>query len=295
MTDLTGYVAALLYAMVTALSMSFIHESDQHTPIMVSASWVFLVAILWFSMVNYRRLARLYGSVWNYRQDWLHINVATVINWLATFWALNYISPLLFIMLMMSLLPSATYMINLVITKSKPNMQQCMYMVSLLLLCFVFTAVSGVMKSSHHDLVWGIAITIIATVAGSYYLVRSSVLQQKAKMTAVDILTLRFIMITVVTVTLADKHQLVRAVFDPGLGHMLLLSLVTVILPLYCLQQALRLVGPVNTSFIIPFTPIFSLFIQATFFHESFSLMEGLLVMFISMMLVLGVVSQKRS
>lgn len=284
-----GYLFALAYIFVTAVSMLFIHETNKSVPIFVSTTWIFSFTFLWFFCVNFFSLKRIGRCIVDYPITLIKINLSSLVIWMTTFFSLKFISPVLFVAIFMSMIPCATYAIKLIQKKATHSTAQSLLIILLIVLTLLLTLISH--DSDHmsiHDYIWGTVIAYIGGAAVSVYFLQTSALQEEADLKAKQILLLRFPLMIVLTFILANKTSLINIVHHEMFFHLLLLSFITVIIPLYFLQKSIRRIGPVKTSYLIPLTPLVTFTIEAFMLPGPIPILEPVLLLVLAGLLIYG-------
>lgn len=251
----SGYLLGLAYCLLTAGSVILIQKTDQDITPLMSSFIIFLITACWFNLYSCRSLKKVYAVCVGHLGNTVLINLWTAMTWLGTFYALEYVSPILFITLFMGLIPTATYFLGWMRGVEKYSLKPLVFGGLIIVLVLLLIGVSDQLSE---NLGIGCFWTLMGVIGAAFYLLDAKQFQEKGQLSSIEMLSIRFwglILITAIGAVYTHDSWHWASLPYENLG---LLALMTSILPMYCMQTSLKQIGPVKISFLMPWTPIFT-------------------------------------
>ncbi|MBS0359245.1 MAG: hypothetical protein JSS53_08255 [Proteobacteria bacterium] len=258
-----GYATLFLYCLITGVSIFSIHQAAQLADPISLALYVFLSCALIFNALNFKNIRSTYAVANSDRKSILTLNVLTAIVWLSTFWSLKYISPTVFIVIYMGIIPITAYLTQVIKTQKSSWTELLLIIILAILIASIVTVHELLFPSRNPTLLQGILPAIIAGVSGNFYVLYSRYLQHKLNLVSLDISSLRFYLLIFIGIIWAlahvSTHQLTIGITA---YNVLFITLVSSVLPLYLLQNSIHNLGPLKTAYILPLTLIFTYWVE---------------------------------
>jgi len=282
-----NYLYSFLYCIITAASVVFAHSVTQTISPITAAFLTFVVCLLWFNIVNYKLAKKTYRTCQNNLSLIFLINLATAINWITTFLAIKYISPVLFVAVFMALMPIMIYLLQLILLKKPLNrIDLCSSLIIIFLVSLlVYSQTPAVFDQK---LYWmSLALTALSSLSAAAYFIWSKRAQDKLSLNPTQILSIRFYLLVTVSAVciLLQSHFSMTGGFVHFYGKIILLSLLTSIIPLFFLQKSIQKIGAVKTSFFMPMTPIFT-FLLVMLTHGKINFSTILVLLLLTLLLL---------
>lgn len=188
------------------------------------------------------------------------INVVTAIIWITTFEALKYIDPILYIALFMGLMPIVTYLINSFSHKSKLDFIPIVasILITFILALIIFLDKKSALNVGITQFYRGVILTVISSIASSIYMFYSRHMESNLALKSSQIVAVRFYLLILYSGIICFHHDYLIQIHNIRYIDFLLLALLSSIIPMYSIQKSISYIGPMKTSFIVPFTPVFT-------------------------------------
>src|SRR3990167_1983103 len=149
------YLPMLVYILSTALSLVVINQFEINMSPSLVAFISFLLCYLFFNIINFTRIKASHSVLFYRPFDFLAINVVTAVIWLGTFWGLEFISPGIFVSIII---------LGLILHES------------LMVISF------------SKNIFYGFLLAVLAGFFSSFYINYSEKLQKKFNLKAIDLL-----------------------------------------------------------------------------------------------------------
>lgn len=259
----SGWLCITLYCLFTSLSAVWVSMS--FTKISGSALTFFTLLIaqivfLLFAVIKKQQpltfLKENKGKIF-----WL--NILTLTSWLFMFMALQRIEASVESAIYQGWIPVVVMLLGLLIARK--NQMQVLGPVLIAMSIFALVAARLYVNAdgSHTDsrrVIEGVVLASVAGSTGGVYVWLSAGLKNVKGATTMNILATRFIILLLVTGLLA-RHQLVDIVTTDihALLQLTFLSLLFVVIPIFCLQHAILELGAPRVSVLTPLVPVIAL------------------------------------
>lgn len=245
-----GYLFGLGFCIATALSTTMIHGVSTVFGPFFSLFCTTLLGIIYFNVVNISKLREIYCACFQEKYLWILISLCVSGNWITTFYALSQINPFVFLFTYFSSSAIVGAFFQYLKTKQHASM---MIAILLLLMLFIFFEFHHVGYS--FSLVAGISSAIASAFFGYGYRRTSVTFSQKTKLSATGVLAVRFYLLLLIAFILS-LMQKQFGVINLHVGvQFIVLSVVTFLIPLYCMQRSVLLIGAEYFSILTSLCP----------------------------------------
>lgn len=268
-----GVISLLLYAFITAISNLFISQSVSLYSPAVLLVYSFGFSTLFFHLMNWNQLPKIYKTVFVYWKDFLWLNFFSVGIWVSKFYALRYMSPALSLSITLGAIPLVTELMACVEEKSMDRQRILRLGVECLILLGFIGAFLVEFKYRLFSvfLVLGFLLSFSCAVFSVYYLSWSGKLGKV--LSSSQVLAVRFYLLIILGAFFSLHHPFLNA-------HMMLsvamIAIFTCIAPLYLLQFSLRKVTMKELAIFMPLSPLILFVLQSIFLTHRFHLIQGL-------------------
>lgn len=293
-----GVAYVLLYCLVTAMSTVLISMTEQSTSSFYISFYSVLVSTLFFSVYLFKDFSSVKSLVKDNLAPILKINITTALIWLIIFYTLKTLDPVIVIVLFMGAVPVTSAFLTRKQVKSVEERNFDFWTALLILLLLVLSiaddfsrmihvAQAGGALSLRGDLIhWSLDSLLVLSsgVITAYNNIYAKQLSQNG-MSAPQVLAVRFYLLLLLSLGLIflTGHNL--AISSQAIGHLVIVAVLSIALPLYLLQKGIEKIEPMHVSFILPLMPMmvfcFQLFRANAVFHWD----EFLLVMLICLVI----------
>lgn len=290
-----GGIYIFLYVIVSAISHVSINHATRSIDALISLFYTSLFTIVFFSIINMRELRKNIALIKINKSSILQLNILNAIIWFVAFFSLKVLSPAVFACLFLGAIPISIFILELRKTRvsSRNNFTTAIVLLMLfvLMLLLVFQEIRE--ANSYQILKYGSIVVFIGGIAAAIILKISKHLAIK-NMPASLVVSLRFygvLLISFLLVILNPKQLLVTS---KTLAELLIISLVSMALPLFLLQKALKTISPLYASILITIIPILTYFFQIfTGYYEFSAVQFGITMLFTLFLSILAYFKKK--
>jgi len=131
----------------------------------------------------------------------------------------------------------------------------------------------------------GIFYAILASLSGFLYAIFSKKLAYKENLSPVQILSIRFFFLLILSFFLLPSNIKELISFQSML-YMLMLTVTGMILPVYFLQKGIHIIGPEKNAVVVAFVPFLTLSFSVVF-HQFFDIRESVFVIILTFLLLI--------
>lgn len=274
-----GLFFGLGFCLATAASTTLVHYSSLHLDPFFSLFCTTLIAIFYFHAIKIRQVGAIYVAAIRERKTWFLISVMVAGNWMASFYALSKINSFEYVYTYFS--ASAIIGGFAQYTKSKSH-QHFLTAGALTILLSVFFKHLTDHASQLRELYIGMAFAIISAGFGYGYRHFSVQFSQKTQLDAVSVLAVRFYLLLPVSLLFAHHNQF--HLFTPHqAAYFAALAAITFLIPLYCMQNCVLLIGANYFSILTALCPAMTATILWCFegVHADFNLLVSFAIFFV--------------
>ncbi len=250
------YIHAILYIILIAASTVYVERLSSSIDVNILNFSVTVIAWIFFNVLNIRRCRYAYKSIKNDPIIWLIISLFIAGSWIA-----SYISTVL----SAADFASAGIFLTVAICGSlhkKLYVKATMCILSLAA-CYYYSC-----KAWYQPLLY-------AVISGSSlygYIFFSKQFSERNKLTAYDVLSIRFFPLLLISFTLMiwlSPSKSFHVFYDKNLViHILLLSFFNRVLPMMCFQPAAHNLSAKQFSFLLSFAPLATYIFQGLVDHN---------------------------
>ncbi len=263
----TGHLFLLAFVLFTAVQDTYLGNLLQKEQPMVVIAATYGFAMLFFLALEFRSLPKLKQLIRQHGRTLLYFNMTTLCSLGAIFFSLMYIEPAIASMISFSLGPIIGAFgwrwlrPQSPILRSEKVASAGVFLGLLILVVATLRGKSSIAFSTKKAAFLGIAFAVISSLGavGSTFL--SKRLSEHGVGTS-TIMSVRFFLLTLVGVFFSLFSGKIHAPLGTFLVMMVLLSIGTVIIPMFLVQKGLERSEPMTVFLILPTTPVFVYLLQ---------------------------------
>lgn len=267
-----GSLFIFFYVIASAISNVFVNHTTRSINPIVTLFYSSIFTIIFFSILNFGELSKNISLIKENKKSIIWLNFLNAIIWFIIFYSLKVLSPAVFSCLFLGAIPINLFILEL--KKSKDSKKNNLLIAILLLAIFILMLllVSKDMSETNTSqiLKYGALVTVIGGISAAFIMKISKKLADK-NLAASLVVSLRFygLLIISLIIIILNKPQL--QLKPIVLLELLALAMVSMALPLYLLQKALKTLNPLYASIIITVIPILTYLFQILTGYYSFS------------------------
>ncbi len=276
-----GYICILLTCFANAASFVFISHLTRNTNALLSIFMIFSYALIIFNAIQFKKLPKLYSTVFANKKTLLQMNAATLVNWFSTFMSLRYLDPATALCINLGILSITIFLISTPLNQLKANkhlgFSVLLVLLSLGLIIRQYMQNFPITTTSS-NLGLGLLWCTIGGISGACIGLASEAMG-KAQFTVTGILATRFYLLIIVSgASLLFFHPTPLTLQSIDWKYYLLSSVIIVFIPLLMYQIAIRELGTMIVSLIEPFSPVLTYILQVSIGYDRFNLLTLLLL-----------------
>lgn len=254
----SGY--SFFYVFFTALAVVLIDKINTHVPILISLAITSGIALIFFTLVNFKQLVTIYKIN---RKFWLFsllMNLCVLVNWFFSYLGVSTSSATFFVFIYF--LVQALIVLLVARLAIKNLLKASLIVISII--------VATLYIERHQVSYLGILYGFIAAGAGYAYMLFSHRLSKQGELSATQILATRFCLLFTISLVLSlsvhfsNYHLLTHHQLD----IIIIIAFASLIVPLYFSQRALAHIGLSRHTFIRSLTPLFTYALQGIILGE---------------------------
>jgi len=290
-----GSIYIFFYVVTSSISNVFINHTTRSIEPIVTLFYTSIFTIIFFSFLNFGELNKNIVLIKENMKSILWLNFLNAIIWFVIFFSLKILSPSVFSSLFLGAIPIILFILEL--KKSTASKKSNFTITLLLLTMFVLMVllVSQDMSESNsfQILKYGVLVTVIGGIVAAYIMKISKRLATK-NLSASLVVSLRFYGLLIISLIIIVSNNSQFLVQPIVLIELFSLALVSMALPLFLLQKALKTLNPLYASIIITVIPILTYFLQLITGYYSFSALKlGITILFSITLIVLTYLKKK--
>lgn len=247
-----GYIDTCIYSFFTALSFVFIDKLDDKINPYVSLLYMLIVALVFFNLVQYRNLLNVYRQTFKNMSTYIPMSLFISANWMCSIFAPNIIDP--FFYLAIYFMTSATCACLFSVKKSSMDfiiniIIVIIFALTMFYACRYYSSIAN--KNIRYRLLLGIG-GGVTSYGYSYF---SNSFANSCKFYPTQVLAVRSWCLTIILlIIILSKHISCHLNFT-NISIEVVMSALTLIIPIYFSQSALKKLGVTNYSMLVAFTP----------------------------------------
>lgn len=283
------------YVIMCAISHVSINHTARSIDPIVLLFYTSLFTIIFFSLLNLRELTKNITIIKDNIKSILWLNLLNAIIWFVTFFSLKFLSPAVFACLFLGAIPIHIFLLEL--KKSKATRKS--NSITAILLCIMFILMLALVfqdldtTNSYKTFKYGALVVFVGGSVAAFIMKISKQLAVK-NVSASLVVSLRFYGLLIISFVLLMQNSTQFLVSSNVLIEFLALALISMALPLFLLQKALKTTSPLFTSIIITIIPVLTYFLQVITGYYSFSIVKLVITILFSLSLILLAYLKKR-
>lgn len=290
-----GLIYISFYVIMSAISHVFINHTTRSIAPIVTLFYSSIFTIIFFSILNLGELTENIVLIKQNKQSILWLNLLNAIIWFVIFFSLKVLSPAVFACLFLGAIPINLFLLGLSKSKAshKSNMTTALLLLTMFILMLLLVAQDMSAANSFQTLKYGAIVTIIGGIVAAFIMKISKELANK-NLSASLVVSLRFYGLLLISLMLVISNPSQLLVHPIVLAELFALALISMALPLFLLQKALKTLSPLYASIIITAIPILTYFLQLITGYYSFSTVKlGIILLFSLSLIILAYLTKK--
>ncbi|AUH01034.1 EamA/RhaT family transporter [Prodigiosinella confusarubida] len=282
--NFNGWTCIIIYCLFTSISAVWVSSSFSSISGSTLTFFTLLLAQVFFLLMSIVKKSQPLQFVKENKKNVFIINVLTLTSWLFMFMALQRIEASVESAIYQGWVPVIVLLIGLFVGQQRFRSMSAMGPFIIALFIFMLVAARIYSASSdnanYSNVITGILLASLAGSTGGVYVYFSSRMHINGNASTVNILATRFFILLMVTGFLA-RHQLVELLSTniSVVFKLTLLSILFVIIPIFCLQYSISELGAVRVSVITPLVPVIALAVEYIYSPWSSIIVPVLIVM----------------
>lgn len=266
-----GLLFGLGFCFATAASTTLVHYSSLHLDPFFSLFCTTLIAIIYFHAIKIRQVGAIYTAAIGEKKTWFLISVMVAGNWMASFYALSKINSFEYVYTYFSASAIIGGLAQCIKNKNYQNFFTASALTILLSMYFIHLISNA---AQLHALYVGLTVTVISAGFGYGYRHYSVQFSKKTQLDATSVLAVRFYLLLLVSLLFGNYNQF--HLFTPHQAvYFAALAAITFLIPLYCMQNSVLLIGANYFSILTALCPAMTATVLWSFegVHDDFNLL----------------------
>ena len=283
------------YVIISAISPIFVNHTTRSIEPIVTLFYSSIFTIIFFSILNLGELTENIVLIKKNKRSILWLNVLNTIIWFVIFFSLQVLSPAVFACLFLGAIPINLFLLELRKSKAsnKSNITIAMLLLTMFILMLLLVSQDMSEANSFQILKYGAIVTIIGGIVAAFIMKISKELANE-NLSASLVVSLRFYGLLLISLMFVLSNPSQFLVNPIVLAEFFALALISMALPLFLLQKALKTLSPLYASIIITTIPILTYFLQLITGYYSFSIVKlGIIILFSLSLIVLTYLKKK--
>ncbi len=290
-----GLMYISFYVIISAISPIFVNHTTRSIEPIVTLFYSSIFTIIFFSILNLGELTENIVLIKKNKRSILWLNVLNTIIWFVIFFSLQVLSPAVFACLFLGAIPINLFLLELRKSKAsnKSNITTAMLLLTMFILMLLLVSQDMSEANSFQILKYGAIVTIIGGIVAAFIMKISKELANE-NLSASLVVSLRFYGLLLISLMFVLSNPSQFLVNPIVLAEFFALALISMALPLFLLQKALKTLSPLYASIIITTIPILTYFLQLITGYYSFSIVKlGIIILFSLSLIVLTYLKKK--
>jgi hypothetical protein len=292
---LRGGFYVFFYVVTSSISNVFINHSTRSIEPIVTLFYTSIFTIIFFSFLNFGELNKNIVLIKENMKSILWLNFLNAIIWFVIFFSLKVLSPSVFSCLFLGAIPIILFILELKksTASNKSNFTIALLLLTMFVLMVLLVSQDMSESNSFQILKYGVLVVVIGGIVAAYIMKISKKLATK-NLSASLVVSLRFYGLLIISLIIIVSNNSQFLVQPIVLIELFSLALVSMALPLFLLQKALKTLNPLYASIIITVIPILTYFLQLITGYYSFSALKlGITILFSITLIVLTYLKKK--
>jgi len=258
----SGYVDATIYVVLSAISFVFLNKlCDQVAPL-IALFTMSGIALICFNVLSICSLKKTYAACIRHKYLFLLMSAALGIDWLGMLSASRVADPFISMAALFIALAFSGFAKLYIKQRSYVNLiSMLLLFASIIILYFSYQ-----LGQSQH-IGEGLLLGTIAGMAFFVYMESSGVLAEQGNLSSIQLLATRFWVLFVGSSLLIPYKNLYTAV-APHFLPLAMVSMGTLVVPIFFNQQAIKKLGTALTAVLISFVPSTTYLVYAIYNHH---------------------------
>ena len=249
-----------------------------------------IIATLYFNLINVRHWKTIYQHCLQQWQLWLAIMVVIAIMWFCSMSAPGMIGAAVYNFIYFSWLGALGFFF-LGFSNKRANWRAIITGLALVILIIILLIDYLDTHTYSSTQMLGVALSLIGGTTSFIYFKQSQLLTSRTNLSATQILATRYYLTIIAMIAITPFHGVSHNLTIYNSFLLVLLAIISLIAPLYCIQKALDHVSPERNAIYVSLTPIVTAFLQEAVFHN---VNFDYLIIYILYAIVMGVSYAKR-
>lgn len=246
---MSGYYDAMMYVLLASVAFVFLDNLCQDVSPVIALFVMSGVALLCFNLLSASSLKQTYQSLGQHRWLFFSMSFALSIDWLCMVYATYLSDPFI---TMTALFVASAFLGFLSLYKETGLKMHLLSMLLLLISLVVLYFNYKIQKAGH--LGYGILLGSLAGIAFFIYMLTSEKLCRRSNMSVLQVLATRFWVLFLGSACFINLHELPEVLQHHGLA-LVVISIGSLVLPIYFNQQAIQKLGTAPASILISLVP----------------------------------------
>lgn len=247
----SGYLFGIGFCIATAISLTMIHETSVKFDPFFSLFLTTLLGILSFNLLCFKSLKTTYQTSFNEKYLWVVISLSVAGNWGFTFLSLSKINSFLFIFTYFSASSIIATAFDYI---KKKALKDFIFIFLMTFFLVIFFSYLKLKNHTPHLFLGGIE-AILSAFFGYLYRRYSVLFSQKTHLVAIQVLSVRFYLLLLIALIFLNWHEFQYLNFN-ALLQFVLLTVVSFLIPLFCMQKSVLLIGAEKFSVLTAMCPL---------------------------------------
>ena len=225
-----------------------------------------LIAAIFFNVINFRNLRKMYVACWEQKWLYLAIMVTILVMWICTIMGPGLIGASLYIFLYFTWLGMLGFFSLCYIDWKKNEVKFYFGLATVILISL--TIWSELRMHLSHTMILGILLSFIGGTSAFVYFKQSQLIMKRAQLSATQILAVRFYLTIIVALILIPHGTFSLDFTGVNLLEITVLAILALIAPLFFQQKALEKITAEQNAIIMSLTPAVTACIQELIFKN---------------------------
>jgi len=273
-------IYSFLYVLIFSIALVLIQKLDISIPPLFSLLITAIIATLYFNLINRNHIKKIYFDCSNNKIQWLTVMLIVLMMWSTTMVGPGKIGASLFNFIYFAWLGMLGFL--MLSFKNWEKYRIKFYFGICLFILIIANVLLELHSSFSYDALYGIAMALLGGTASFIYFKQSQNLAKKANLSATQVLAVRFYLSIIILVFIIPKHSIENYLTLSNSISLILLTLFSLIIPLYFSQKALEKITSEQHAIINSSCPIITGIIQEILFNDLKS--EQMIIYFLYML-----------
>lgn len=259
-------IYSFLYVLVFSVALVLIQKLDVSIPPLLSLFVTATIASIYFNLINKNHLQKIYSDCFKNKTQWILVMLIVLIMWTTTMIGPGKIGASLFNFIYFAWLGILGFVMLSIQNWKEYRIK--FYFAACLFLLIAANIFFELRISVSYDALYGITMALLGGTASFIYFKQSQSLAKNAKLSATQVLAVRFYLSIIILGLVMPKNQIQNYLTLSNSFALILLAFFSLIIPLYFSQKALEKITPEQHAIINSSCPIITAILQAIVFND---------------------------